>query len=264
MFAVLSPAKKLDYSPVATTRSDELRWTKPLLLDDTKELMEVTRTLKSVELQKLMKLSVSLGDLNYQRFQDFSVSSPKKNAKPAVLAFNGDTYQGLDASSLSNEELRVAQSQIGILSGLYGLLRPLDLMQPYRLEMGTRLKNPRGSNLYKFWGTRIAEEINKQLRSLKTNTLVNLASTEYFKAVPLEAIEGSVITPVFKEIKNGAPPKVIGFFAKRARGMMARYIVQKGLRDPNQLKDFRVAEYEFSPKLSDELNWVFVRERNEN
>jgi cytoplasmic iron level regulating protein YaaA (DUF328/UPF0246 family) len=183
----------------------------------------------------------------------------EKNGKAAVLTFNGDTYQGLDAATLSIEDLRYAQNYLGILSGFYGILRPLDLIQPYRLEMGTRLKTQRGKNLYSFWGNRITETINDYLAHSKSSTLVNLASNEYFKSVTPKEISGDVITPHFKEIKNGSP-KVVGFFAKRARGMMARYLIRNRLQDPEKLKSFTEGSYQFDSALSDSTNWVFTRE----
>ena len=207
-----------------------------------------------------MKLSESLAQLNYDRFSSFSFPFTHTNSKPAILSFNGDTYRGFEASTLSLKELLAAQSRVGILSGLYGLLRPLDLMQPYRLEMGTRLKNKRGSNLYHFWGEKIAALINQQMEKTSTHTLINLASNEYFKAVPPSVIKAPIITPVFKEIKTGQPPKVIGFCAKRARGMMARYLVQNNLTAPEELRHFNAGGYEFQADLSTESQWVYTRE----
>ena len=259
MFAVLSPAKKLDLTPLSPSHRAELTCTLPPLLHETEALLKITRTLSPETIAQLMKLSAPLAQLNYERFQTFSLPFTPENAKPAALCFNGDTYLGLDAPTLSNAALEDAQSRVGILSGLYGILRPLDLIQPYRLEMGTRLENPRGSNLYHFWGTLIAEEINHSLARASSPTLITLASNEYFKAVPQASVQGTIITPVFKEIKKNAPPKVISFCAKRARGMMARYMIDQQLTRPEDLKTFSVAGYGFDASLSSPTEWVFTR-----
>jgi len=259
MFAVLSPAKKLDLTPLSPNRRTDLTCTLPPLMRETEALLKITRTLSTDAIGQLMKLSAPLAQLNYERFQTFSLPFTPENAKPAALCFNGDTYLGLDAPSLSNAELEDAQARVGILSGLYGILRPLDLIQPYRLEMGTRLKNQRGSNLYHFWGTLIAEEINHSLGRASSTTLINLASNEYFKAVPVASVQGTIITPVFKEIKKNAPPKVISFCAKRARGMMARYMIDQQLTRAEDLKNFAVAGYGFDAALSTPTEWVFTR-----
>jgi len=263
MFSVLSPAKKLDLTPLSSNQRDDLACTTPALTDDLKELLEITRELGPKDLAKLMKLSEPLAQLNYDRFQTFSFPFNHTNSKPAILAFNGDTYQGFEASTLPLDSLKAAQNQVGILSGLYGLLRPLDLIQPYRLEMGTRLKNKRGSNLYQFWGNRIADFVNDHIENTNAGTLINLASNEYFKALPLQVINVPIITPVFKEIRNGQPPKVISFCAKRARGMMARYIVQNNLTNPEELKGFNTTGYDFQESLSSDQEWIFTRELNQ-
>ncbi len=259
MFAVLSPAKKLDLEPLSAEHSSQLEFTCPSLVDETEKLIDETRKLRATDLRQLMKLSETLAELNFNRFQEMSLPITEKNGRPAVLTFDGDTYQGFGAPTLSVDDLRYAQANLGILSGLYGILRPLDLMQPYRLEMGTRLKNKRGNNLYSFWGDRITETINDYLRESDSSTLVNLASNEYFKSVSPKKITGTVITPHFKEIKNKVP-KVVGFYAKRARGMMARYMIQNRLRDPEKLKSFNDGGYKFDCDLSDSTNWVFTRE----
>ncbi len=254
MIAVVSPAKKLDTAPVQR----DLTLSQPPLLEEAQVLMKTTRGLKPADLRALMGISEKLADLNYERFQDFHTPFTQDNAKPAALTFNGDVYLGLDASSLSADELTWAQTHVAILSGLYGVLRPLDLMQPYRLEMGTRLQTERGKNLYEFWGERITEILNAQLKGHAEPTLVNLASNEYFKAVKPKSLAGPVVTPVFKEIREGGP-KVISFMAKRARGLMTRYMVQHRLERPEQLQGFAEAGYSFDPALSDEKTYTFTR-----
>ena len=205
-----------------------------------------------------MGISEKLADLNHERFQLFSTPFTPDNAKPAALTFNGDTYTGLDAPSLSEADLNWAQNHLGILSGLYGLLRPLDLMQPYRLEMGTRMKNSRGGNLYELWGDRITRQISDRMANHADQTLVNLASNEYFKSVKTGELPGTVITPAFKEIRDGNA-KMISFMAKRARGMMARFIVEGRLDRPEGMKDFTSGGYRYDPNLSTDTTWTFTR-----
>lgn len=257
MLAVISPAKKLDFSedwqqPFAKAYSS------PAFQDDTRILIETTQALGRSDISRLMSLSENLASLNYERYQAFSKTSSLENAKPAVLAFRGDTYVGLDVDSLADKDVAYAQEHLRILSGLYGLLRPLDLIQPYRLEMGTRLENPRGTNLYSFWGDRLTEALNDAGRDSCSEILVNLASSEYFKAVRPKKLEGRLITPIFKEEKDGVA-KVIGFSAKRARGMMARFIVKNRLTRAQDLKAFDEAGYRYEGDLSNEDAPVFVR-----
>lgn len=254
MFCVVSPAKKLDFD----TPPPALDTTQPHFLSDTEELAETCKSLSRRDLSGLMKISDSLADLNFERFQAFSTPLTSENAKPAALAFSGDTYVGLEASSLSEDDLMFAQDHFGILSGFYGLLRPLDLIKPYRLEMGTRLSNPRGSNLYDFWDTEIAERINDLVSTHTHPVVINCASSEYFKAIKAKALKVPVITPVFKEIKSDVA-KTIGLMAKRARGAMARYIIQNRIEDPEKIKDFNSGGYEYRPDLSNEKDWVFTR-----
>jgi len=255
MLCVVSPAKKLDFE----TPSPDLPVTQSEFLNDTIELCATTKKLSRADLSRLMKISDALADLNYHRFQGFSTPFDTENAKPAALAFSGDTYVGLDAKTFDKDDFAFAQKHFAILSGFYGLLRPLDLMQPYRLEMGTRLLNPRGSNLYDFWGTQIAERINDLCADHVDQTLINCASNEYFKAVKTKSLKGKVITPVFKEIKMGVS-KTIGLMAKRARGSMARYIIQNRIDQPEALKDFDAGGYMYRADLSNETDWVFTRE----
>ncbi|MEQ9348234.1 MAG: peroxide stress protein YaaA [Thalassospira sp.] len=254
MLAVVSPAKKLDFE----TDVPEMAVSQPGFLDDTEELIEVARKKSRGDLMKLMGISENLADLNYQRFQHFSRPFDRTNAKPAIFAFRGDTYIGLDADTMKATDIDWAEKHFRMLSGLYGLLKPRDLMQPYRLEMGTRLSNPRGKDLYAFWGDKIAEEINSLTDGHKDRSLINLASNEYFKSVKTKLLTGSVITPVFKEVKGGAA-KVVGFSAKRARGMMARYMIDHRLENPQDLKKFTKDGYCYQDDLSTETEWVFTR-----
>jgi len=254
MLAVVSPAKKLDLEPVVRS----LPHSQPALLDDAEQLMRSTRRLKPADLQSLMGISENLANLSHERFQRFSTPFTPDNAKPAALMFNGDVFLGLDAPTLGKSDLCWAQDRLAILSGLYGLLRPLDLMQPYRLEMGTRLKNRRGKDLYAFWGDRITDQINERLADHSDRTLVNLASSEYFKAVRPAALDSDVVTPAFKEIRDGRP-RMISFLAKRARGLMARYIIENRIEQPENMKTFDAEGYRYDPALSTETTWTFTR-----
>lgn len=253
MYTVLSPAKKLDFSAPAKGLSK----TKPLLREDTAELSKRTRKYTAQDLKRLMGISEDLATLNAERFKAFDPEG-KGETKQAALAFAGDVYVGLDANTLDKDDLKFAQSHIGILSGLYGLLRPLDAIQPYRLEMGSRVNTKRGSNLYEFWDDKITETVAKMVRKSKTSALVNLASNEYFSAVQAKNLDVPVIQPVFKEVKDGKA-KVISFLAKKARGTMARHIIQERINTPEALKDFAVDRYKFDPSASTETNWVFTR-----
>ena len=248
MLVVLSPAKKLDMSEVDTTATD------PQFADDAKALAKTARGLTQKDLQKLMGISETLAKLNADRFKSFGTME----SKPAALAFAGDTYTGLEAASLDLEEMDYAQDHLRILSGLYGLLRPRDAIEPYRLEMGSRLKTRRGKSLYDYWGDRIAKALNDQADTLGTDTLVNCASQEYFGAVKPDALKLRVITPVFMEEKPDGP-KVVSFFAKQARGAMARFIVQRRLTDPDSLTEFDTGGYRHRPDLSEPDKPVFVR-----
>ena len=248
MLVVLSPAKKLDMSEVDTTATD------PQFADDAKALAKTARGLTQKDLQKLMGISETLAKLNADRFKSFGTME----SKPAALAFAGDTYTGLEAASLDLEEMDYAQDHLRILSGLYGLLRPRDAIEPYRLEMGSRLKTRRGKSLYDYWGDRIAKALNEQAETLGTDTLVNCASQEYFGAVKPDALKLRVITPVFMEEKPDGP-KVVSFFAKQARGAMARFIVQRRLTDPDSLTEFDTGGYRHRPDLSEPDKPVFVR-----
>ena len=250
MLVVVSPAKKLDWS------ARETEMTEPALQADAIRLAKTARNLTLAKLKALMSLSDDLARLNRDRFQAFS--EDPENVRPAVFAFAGDTYQGLDAASLSKDELDYAQEHLRILSGLYGLLRPLDAIQAYRLEMGSRLKTRRGETLYAYWQDTIAKALNAQAEVVDADVLVNCASQEYFSAVPLTALKPRVITPAFLEDK-GNGPKMVSFFAKKARGAMARFIVQHRVQDPEGLKDFDSGGYAFDPARSDDKTFTFVR-----
>ncbi|MDX1804642.1 MAG: peroxide stress protein YaaA [Alcanivorax sp.] len=254
MLVVVSPAKTLDYdSPLPA-----LRTTRPRLLDNSEILIERARQLSPAQLASLMKVSDKIAHLNVERFAQWSQPFNNKNARPAAFAFKGDVYTGLNIETFDEAQLKRAQQQLRMLSGLYGVLRPLDLMQPYRLEMGTRLDNPRGKDLYTFWGDIITEQLNKDMKAADTEVVVNLASNEYFKAVRKKHLGGTVIEPVFHDEKNGKY-KVISFYAKKARGMMASWILREGIDDPSQLKQFRVAGYRYNKAESTEDKPVFKR-----
>ncbi|MBZ8117818.1 peroxide stress protein YaaA [Roseovarius sp. LXJ103] len=249
MLVVVSPAKKLDMSAVdAPTPSA------PHFADEANALAEVAKDLSEADLQKLMKISAPLAKLNAERFANFG----HQDTKQAALAFAGDTYQGLEAGTLDADEMAWAQDHFRILSGLYGLLRPLDAMEPYRLEMGSRLKTARGKSLYDWWGDRIATALNAQAETVGTDTLINCASQEYFGAVDPKALKLDVITPVFMEERAGTP-KIISFYAKKARGAMARFVIQNRLTTAEGLKDFDSGGYAFDAKASVPGKLVFIR-----
>ncbi|NVK23877.1 MAG: peroxide stress protein YaaA [Gammaproteobacteria bacterium] len=254
MLYVVSPAKNLDYETPATTDV----FTQPELLEHAQELVDVCVELTPADLSNLMGISDKLAGLNAARFADWQPDFNTDNAKQAVLAFNGDVYAGLEADSFSEEELDYTQQHLRILSGLYGLLKPLDLMMPYRLEMGTKLENPRGTNLYQFWGEIITDKINEQLAATNSKFLVNLASTEYFKSVKKKNLNAELITPSFKDWKNGQY-KMISFFAKKARGMMVQYLVKNKVEDLNELLKFNLAGYEYNEELSKPNEPCFTR-----
>jgi cytoplasmic iron level regulating protein YaaA (DUF328/UPF0246 family) len=264
MITLLSPAKKLDFADVPESlsypRPHLQPHSQPDFLNRSRILVDCARKLNQGELSRLMKISHKLAELNHSRFREFSTPFTPDNAKQAVFAFRGDTYVGLDADSFDEGDLDFAQDHLRILSGLYGLLRPLDLIQPYRLEMGSRLSNPQGGNLYEFWNGQLSESLNVLAVNHTTPLVVNLASREYFKALDRERLQIPVLTPEFKEWRNGEA-KVIGMMAKRARGMMARYIIRNRLESPKAMKDFSDGGYTFQADQSDQDRWVFMRER---
>ncbi|MEW6345056.1 MAG: peroxide stress protein YaaA [Paraburkholderia sp.] len=256
MIIVLSPAKSLDYE----TPPHVKKHTIPDFVDDAAELIGGLRRLSPQQIGTLMGISDPLAQLNFQRYAEWSPSFDTSNAKQAVLAFNGDVYEGFDAKTLSSADLDFAQKHVRVLSGLYGLLRPLDLLQPYRLEMGTRFANARGKDLYAFWGERITQALNAQLKKNASaqRVLVNCASGEYFKSVKPKLLDAPVITPVFEDWKGGRY-KIISFHAKRARGLMARYAVENRLEAPEQLRGFDSEGYAFDAEASNDSTYVFRR-----
>lgn len=256
MLIVISPAKTLDYETPAKTKV----FTTPDYLDYSQRLINRLRNLSSLDISELMKVSTKIADLNFDRYESWNKKFTQKNAKQAILAFKGDVYTGLDAETFKADDFKFAQNHLRVLSGLYGLLRPLDLMQPYRLEMGTKLDTEEGKNLYEFWGSVITEGLNKQLKKIKSDTLINLASNEYFKSVKPKELNATIITPAFKEYKNGEY-KMIGIYAKKARGLLSRYIIKNKLSDPEDLKSFNEEGYRFNKTLSKGNNWVFTRKQ---
>jgi len=254
MLFLLSPAKKLDYDSPLHVQAH----TQPLFVDQAAALIKVLKTKSAEEIGELMSLSPALSELNAQRYAHWKRSFTQENSRPAVLAFNGDVYEGLEASTLSARQLDWAQEHVAILSGLYGVLRPLDLMQPYRLEMGTRLVTPKGRNLYEYWGSTIAEYLNERLQGDKTPVIVNLASEEYFKSVDLKTLKARVVQCVFQDWKSGAW-KVISFHAKRARGLMARYAILHKVSRPEGLQGFNLEGYAYDAGASSPDKLVFRR-----
>lgn len=254
MLAVISPAKKLDYeqSPV------DMPTTEIAFAKEAMELVEVARTLSPADLSALMHISDDLAQLNFERFRDYKAEGSNLRL-PAIQAFKGDVYVGFDVDSLAKDDLAYAQNHLRILSGLYGLLRPLDMVQAYRLEMGSKLKTPYGANLYQFWDTKISLALNEAMESANSDTLVNLASNEYFKSVKAKALAKPILNVGFKEYKAGVA-KVISFNAKKARGMMARFMIEQRVDKAEGLKDFKVERYAFDEELSKDGNWIFSRE----
>ncbi len=258
MLIVISPAKTLDYKTPAHSST----FSQPDLLDHAQELIDQLRDLAPADIARLMSVSDNIASLNAARFEAWQQPFTVDNAKQAVLAFKGDVYTGLDAQTLSEQQLAFAQDHLRILSGLYGLLRPLDLMQAYRLEMGSRFANHRGKDLYAFWGNIITDKLNEELVKQNSQTLINLASNEYFKSVNKKKLNAEIITPVFKDKKNGQY-KIISFYAKKARGLMSRYIIDHGIDNPAELKAFNYGGYSFDDSLSDSNTWTFTRDQAE-
>lgn len=258
MLFVVSPAKNLDYeSPLATEK-----FSQPELLDEAQLLINQCKTLSPADISSLMGVSDKIAGLNAARFGEWHQPFTSENARPAVLAFNGDVYTGLDAKTLDEDAFDYAQQHMRILSGLYGLLKPLDLMQAYRLEMGTKLSNERGTNLYQFWGDIITEKLNSAIDAQGDKILINLASNEYFKSVKKKQLDAELITPAFKDWKNGQY-KMISFFAKKARGLMARYIIDKQPANLDALKQFDYGGYSYNEELSKGNDWVFTRRQED-
>lgn len=252
MLVVISPAKRLDWA------ERQVDMTEPAFGEDAMRLAKTMRNLTLGDLKGLMDLSDDLAKLNRDRFKSYAAEPDADAVRPAALAFAGDTYQGLEAASLDDDEMAWAQDHLRILSGLYGVLRPLDAIQQYRLEMGSRLKTRRGKSLYDYWGDDLAKALNAQAEEIGANVLVNCASQEYFGAVPVKTLKMKVVTPQFFEDKNGTP-KIVSFYAKKARGAMARYIIQNRITSPESLLDFDTGGYVYSPELSTEDKPAFLR-----
>jgi len=254
MLAILSPAKTLDYETPLKTKLNS----QPIYGRESNQLIKTLRTFEPFEVASLMKISDKLADLNHKRYVEWRNKPAESKTRPAALAFKGDVYQGLEAQSFNDNDLKFAQRHLRILSGLYGLLRPLDVIQPYRLEMGTKLKTSKGQNLYDYWGTKLTNGLNEALKESKEGTLVNLASNEYFGAVQPELLEGSLLNIGFKEKRNGQL-KFVSFSAKKARGLMANFIIKERVKKPDDLKSFDLENYRFNAKMSSELEWTFSR-----
>ena len=254
MLILLSPAKTLDFDTPSIAPVN----TQPAFLSESSQLIDVLRGYSPDELGQLMKLSPALSDLNVQRYHDWQLPFDESNAKAAILAFKGDVYTGLQADAWSSEQLQESQTKIRILSGLYGLLKPLDLIQPYRLEMGTKLKNPGGKDLYHFWGETITDQINQECQENGYQVIVNLASNEYFKSVKGNKLVPSLVTPVFKDEKNGQF-KIISFYAKKARGLMASYLVKNQIQSIEGITEFTEVGYQYDDELSSAKELVFKR-----
>ncbi|MDM3870426.1 peroxide stress protein YaaA [Porticoccus sp. W117] len=255
MHIIISPAKTLDFE----TPSKANKHSQTEFLARSAKLIGELRQLAPQDISALMKVSDKIGQLNYDRFQSWKRPFTEKNAKQALLAFKGDVYTGLDAESFTQHDFNWAQKHLRILSGLYGLLKPLDLIQPYRLEMGTKFANQGGKNLYEFWGDALTDALNQELASEKKPVLINLASNEYFKAVNTKSLNAEIITPAFKDFKNGQY-KMISFYAKKARGLMSAYIIKNRLKNPEEIKGFDTAGYYYSPEQSKGNTWVFLRD----
>ena len=256
MIIVISPAKTVDFETPAETA----KFTQPDFLTESNTLVREMRHYSHNDIKKLMSVSDKIADLNVARFKQFKTPFTTKNAKQAALAFKGDVYTGLNIDDFNSKDLDFAQKHLRILSGLYGLLRPLDLMQAYRLEMGLKLPVKKAKNLYEFWDNKITDKLNSEFKKQKENTLINLASNEYFKVIQKKNLEGTIITPAFKEARDDGF-KMIGIYAKKARGMMSRYIIKNRIKNPQEIKTFNLDGYKFNKKLSSENNWVFTRKQ---
>jgi len=250
MLAVISPSKTQDFEP---TQIDLFTQTRQI--EQSQVLVDLLKGKTQDDIASLMSISDKLSKLNFDRFQTFSTPFTLSNAKQALLAFKGDVYNGIDAQSLSLDDFEFAQGHLRMLSGLYGVIRPLDLIQPYRLEMGTKLKNSQGKNLYEFWGDKISKVLNED----ESEVIINLASNEYFKGIDKKSINAKIVNIAFKELKNDTY-KIIGIYAKRARGLMVNYMIKNRLTDPELLKGFNVEGYQFRQTMSDDLTWVFTRD----
>ena len=250
MLAVISPSKTQDFEPTQVEVFSQTRQ-----IEQSQVLVDLLKDKTQDDIASLMSISDKLSKLNFDRFQTFSTPFTLGNSKQALLAFKGDVYNGIDVPSLSLDDLEFAQGHLRMLSGLYGVIRPLDLIQPYRLEMGTKLKNSQGKNLYEFWNDQISQVLNED----ESEVIINLASNEYFKGIDKNSINAKIINIAFKELKNDVY-KIIGIYAKRARGLMVNYMIKNRLTEPESLKDFNVEGYQFRQAMSDDLTWVFTRD----
>ncbi len=255
MLAIISPAKTLDYESTCPAHDP----TQPQFLDEAEQLIDGLRQQSPADLQELMGISEKLGQLNHDRFQSWQRPFTEDNARAALLAFKGDVYKGFELGTYKKADFAFAQKQLRILSGVYGLLRPLDLMQPYRLEMGTKWENARGNDLYAFWKEPVTKELNAALKESGSKVLVNLASNEYFGAVDSNALDGEIVTPVFKDLKNGAY-KIISFYAKKARGSMCEFMIRNRVKTAKGLKEFSTDGYAFNEEMSEGASLVFTRD----
>lgn len=254
MKIIISPAKNIDFnSDFNYNTFSNLKFEK-----EAKTLVSILKKYDSKKLASLMKISDKLADLNFSRYQNWELPFTNENAKQAIGVFNGDVYRGINVSTFDDNDLQFAQENLRILSGLYGILKPLDLIQPYRLEMGTKLKNKKGKNLYEFWGDKITKFLNDEFKSDQNPILVNLASIEYFKVINKPKLKAKIITPEFKELRNGQL-KIISFSAKRARGLMSRYIIKNKIENIEDIKAFDLENYHYDDNLSDEQNFIFTR-----
>lgn len=254
MVIVISPAKTIDESPLNISTPHSI----PDFINEAADIVNVLKKYSPSRIEKLMHINPKLGQLNFERYQEWQMPFTEQNAKPAIFTFKGDVYNGLKAEELSPDDLLFAQQNLRILSGLYGLLKPLDLIQPYRLEMGTKLKLKRKKNLYEFWGDKLTNSMLATFQKDKQDTLINLASNEYYKAIQSPQLSCKIITPVFKEFKNGSY-KFMSVFGKKARGLMTRFIIENRIEDPEKLKLFDEEGYYYNDQLSEEYQWVFTR-----
>jgi len=255
MLAVISPAKTLDFESDLPAHEP----TQPVFLEQAEELVSILRQFSQAEIRDLMGVSENLAELNYDRYQEWSLPLTEDNARAALFAFKGDVYNGFELGSYGKRDLAFAQKRLRILSGLYGMLRPLDLMLPYRLEMGTALENPKGKDLYAFWRDTLTPAVSDALDDAGSRVLVNLASKEYFSALDPKELDAEIVTPQFKDLKGGKY-KIVSFYAKKARGLMCDFMIRERIREPEELKRFEVDGYQFNPKLSEGKEWVFTRD----
>jgi len=254
MLIVISPAKRLDLETASITKDH----TQAVFLKESRQLVSQLKKLTPAEVSSLMKISDKLGFLNFLRFNEWKTPFTLNNAKQALLAFKGDVYTGIDAESFSSQDFKFAQKHLRILSGLYGILKPLDLIQAHRLEMGTHFENKKGKNLYEFWESKLTDLINQDLKASKSKTLINLASNEYFKSLQTDDINAEIIVPVFRDFSKGKY-KIISFYAKKARGLMSAYIIKNKLKNPEDIKAFNDDGYKFCKSASNGSSWIFQR-----